>query len=64
MSKLRNDFTDQMIILFAIMIPALIASGIGGGVGFLIGLVIAAPFAVFIARYMNEGAGRRRSRRS
>ncbi|MDA0232519.1 MAG: hypothetical protein O3B04_06435 [Chloroflexi bacterium] len=52
MQKFRNDFTDQMVILMAIIVPALIASWIGGGGGFLIGLVIAAPIALGVIRYV------------
>lgn len=64
MSKLRNDFTDQMVILFAIIVPSLIGSGLGGGVGFIVGLVVAIPFAIFVMRYMNGGLKSPRPRRS
>ncbi len=52
MQKLRNDFTDQMIILLAIMVPSIIGSWIGGGSGFIISLVIAAPITVALIRYI------------
>jgi hypothetical protein len=55
MKKYRNDFTDQMVVLVAIIIPALIGSWIGGGGGFLIGLIIAAPIALGTIRFV-EGA--------
>ena len=52
MQKYRNDFTDQLIVLLAVIVPALIGSWIGGGGGFLIGLVIAAPIALGLIRYV------------
>ncbi len=52
MKKLKNDFTDQMVILLAIIVPALIASWIGGGSGLLIGLIIAAPITIGLIRYV------------
>lgn len=52
MKKYRNDFTDQLIVLIAIIVPSLIGSWIGGGGGFLIGLVIAAPIALGVIRYV------------
>jgi hypothetical protein len=55
MKKLRNDFTDQVLIIVAVIIPALIGSWIGGGTGFLISLVIGAPITVGLIRYI-EGS--------
>lgn len=52
MKRFRNDFTDQMVILVAILIPALIGSGIGGGGGFLVGLVVATPIFFLLVRYI------------
>ena len=52
MNNLRNDFTDQLLILVAVMIPALIGSWIGGGVGFLISLIIGAPITIGLIRYI------------
>lgn len=55
MQKYRNDFTDQLLVLVAIIIPSLIGSWIGEGGGFVIGLVIAAPIALAVIRYV-EGS--------
>ena len=55
MQKLRNDFTDQMMILIAVLIPSIIGSWIGGGGGFVVGLVIAAPLTIGLIRYV-EGS--------
>ena len=52
MQKYRNDFTDQMVVLVAVIVPALIGSWLGGGGGFLIGLIIAAPIALGVTRYV------------
>ncbi len=52
MKKFRNDFTDQMLILLAVIVPAIIGSWIGGGGGFAIGLVIAVPITIGIMRYV------------
>lgn len=52
MQKLRNDFTDQMVILVAILIPSIIGSWIGGGGGFFIGLIIAVPITIGVIRYV------------
>ncbi len=52
MQKLRNDFTDQVVILLAIMFPAIIGSWIGGGSGFVVALVIAVPITVGLIRYI------------
>lgn len=52
MKKLRNDFTDQMLILLAVIVPSIIGSWIGGGGGFVIGLVIAVPITIGIIRYV------------
>jgi fatty-acid desaturase len=63
MSRFKNDFTDQMVILIAIMVPALIGSWIGGGAGFIVALVIAAPLTVIVARYVNRTLPSLRKRR-
>ena len=55
MDRFKNDFTDQFIVLLAIMIPSLIGSWIGGGGGFFIGLIVAAPIAIGVIRYV-EGS--------
>lgn len=55
MQKLRNDFTDQMMILIAVLVPSIIGSWIGGGGGFVVGLVIAAPITIGLIRYI-EGS--------
>lgn len=52
MQKFRNDFTDQMIILVAIIIPSIIGSWIGGGGGFFIGLIVAVPITLGVIRYV------------
>ncbi len=52
MQKLHNDFTDQMLILLAVIVPALIGSWIGGGGGFFIGLIIALPITIALIRYI------------
>jgi hypothetical protein len=56
----RNEFTEQMVVLFAVTVPSLIGAGIGGGGGFFIGLVVAVPFAILVLRYMNAGVLSRR----
>ena len=63
MSRFKNDFTDQMIILIAVMVPSLIGSWIGGGVGFIVSLVIAAPLALIVVRYVNGTLPAMRNRR-
>ena len=63
MSRFKNDFTDQMIVLIAIMIPALIGSWIGGGTGFIVALVIAAPITFLVIRYVNGTLPMPRKRR-
>lgn len=55
MNKLRNDFTDQMVILLAVFIPSIIGSWIGGGGGFVVALVIAVPLTIGLIRYI-EGS--------
>ncbi|MDA0676983.1 MAG: hypothetical protein O2788_03135 [Chloroflexi bacterium] len=55
MKNLRNDFTDHVLIIVAVMIPALIGAGIGGGTGYLISLVIGAPITLGLIRYI-EGS--------
>lgn len=52
MKKFKNDFTDQLAILVAVIIPALIGSWIGGGGGFFVGLIIAAPITIGLIRYV------------
>ncbi len=65
MQRFRNDFTDQMLILLAIMIPSIIGSWIGGGGGFLVSLVIAAPLMIAVIRYIEgEVPGLKRFRGS
>ncbi len=52
MKNLRNDFTDQMVILLAILVPSLIGSAIEGVGGFFIGVVIAIPITIGVIRYV------------
>lgn len=52
MQKLHNDFTDQLLILLAVLVPALIGSWIGGGGGFFIGLLIAVPITIALIRHI------------
>lgn len=54
MSRFKNDFTDQMVILIAVMIPSLIGAWIGGGGGFIVALVIGVPLGFLVVRYVNE----------
>jgi len=63
MNNLRNDFTDNVLIIVAVLIPALIGSWIGGGTGFLISLVIGAPIAVLLIRYVEGNFPSVRSKR-
>ena len=58
----RNQFTEHMAVLAAVMIATLIAAGIGGWGGFIAGFVIAAPMAIGLLRWMDVGPGRRRVR--
>lgn len=53
--KQRNDFVDQMVILFAIMVPSLAGAAIGGFTGFIVSLALAVPFAIFVLRFMGVG---------
>lgn len=65
MQKLHNDFTDQLLIIVAVLIPALIGSRIGGFSGFFIGLIIAAPITIALIRYIEgEFPGRKSSAKS
>lgn len=52
MQRLRNDFTNQLLILLGVIVPSLIGSWIGGGSGFIIALVIGAPITIGLIRYI------------